>query len=82
MIKALLPFLALGLDSPMSQFETTSDESMDWYESLKEEQKTNLKEEAFELLTGTSYESMSKLFSHEELVKITYDKLKIEGFDV
>jgi len=73
--------LSLGAMSPVDDaLEGT--ESMTWYETLTEQQKTNLKEESFELLTGTSYDSMSKLFSHEQLVKIAYDKLKIEGFDV
>lgn len=78
-IKIILPFLALG----SSELEpTTSEESMTWFESLDEEQRTYLTGEGFEDLTGQSYESMGLLFSHEERVKIAYDKLKLEGFDV
>lgn len=80
--KTLIPFLAMGMNIEDEISPMTSTESMSWYEYLTEEQKTNLKDECFELLTGTSYESMSRLFSHEELVKIAYDKMKIEGFDV
>jgi len=82
MKKALLPFLMMGMNIEDEISPMTSTESMTWYNSLNPEQQTEIKGESFELLTGTSYKSMSRLFSHEELVKIAYDKLKIEGFDV
>jgi len=80
--KSLLPFLALATSGLERLEPTTSNESLDWYNKLKPEQQQNLKDETFELLTGMSYESLGIMFSHEELVKIAYDKLKIEGFDV
>jgi hypothetical protein len=81
--KIFLPMMAIGMsdiESALDQLESV--ESMEWYESLKPEQQEEIKGESFELLTGQTYESMSKIFSHEQLVKIAYDKLKIEGFDV
>lgn len=69
-----------SIDSEFDQLESA--ESMTWYESLKPEQQNQIKGEAFELLTGQTYKSMRKIFSHEQLVKIAYDKLKMEGFDV
>jgi hypothetical protein len=80
--KILLPMMAAmsGIESEFDQLESV--ESMTWYNNLKPEQQTEIKRESFELLTGQSYESMSKIFSHEQLVKIAYDKLKLEGFDV
>jgi hypothetical protein len=80
MKKSLLPFLAMGMNTEITP--TTSTSSMEWYNKLTQEQQTYLKEEGFELLTGQSYESMGLLFSHEERVKIAYDKMKLEGFDV
>jgi len=79
-MKKLIPLLALASDVEITPMEST--ESMTWYNALNEEQQTYLKEEGFEDLTGQSYKTMGMLFSHEERVKIAYDKLKIEGFDV
>lgn len=82
MKNSLWPFLAMAatMDSELSPM--TSTESITWYNSLNPEQQEEVKGETFELLTGQTYKSMNRLFSHEELVKIAYDKLKIEGFDV
>jgi len=81
--KIFLPMMAIGMSDIESEFDQLeSVESMEWYESLKPEQQEEIKGESFELLTGQTYKSMSKIFSHEQLVKIAYDKLKIEGFDV
>lgn len=82
MKNALLPFLMMGMNIEDEISPMTSTESMTWYNSLNPEQQEEVKGETFELLTGQTYNSMNKLFSHEELVKIAYDKLKIEGFDV
>jgi len=82
MKKVLLPFLMIGMNIEDEISPMTSTESISWYNSLNPEQQEDFKKFSFELLTGASYKSMSRLFSHEELVKIAYDKLKIEGFDV
>lgn len=79
-MKRLIPFLALASDVEITPMESA--ESITWYNALNQEKQTYLKEEGFEDLVGQSYETMGMLFSHEERVKIAYDKLKIEGFDV
>ena len=79
-MKKLIPLLAPAGDVELPAMESI--ESMAWYNALDQEQQTYIKEEGFEDLTGQSYESMGLLFSHEERVKIAYDKLKLEGFDL
>jgi len=80
--KALVPFLAFGMAMESEITPMTSNESMEWYNALDQEKQDYLKDEGFEDLTGQSYESMGLLLSHEERVKVAYDKLKIEGFDI
>lgn len=59
----------------------TSKESIEWYKTLDLNQRINLKECCI-LLTGIEYHDLTKLFSLREVIKLLYNKLKMEGFDV
>lgn len=54
---------------------------MEWYKSLKREQKVNIRE-VFELACGLSLNTALLLFSFRECMDILHDKLVIEEFDV
>jgi hypothetical protein len=68
-------------DAPPYNLRTTEKQAMSWYNSLTINQKINVKEH-FLLLCGISWDLMADMFSFKERIKLFYDKLKIEGFDV
>jgi len=72
---------ALKGDAPPYNLETTEAQAMNWYKSLTINAKINVKEE-FLLLCGISWDFMADMFPFKERIKLFYDKLKIEGFDI
>ena len=56
-------------------------EHISWYKGLKVNQRINIKE-LCPLIIGTTWDSLSFLFTMEEKIEIIYQKLKMEGFDV
>jgi hypothetical protein len=72
---------ALTMGQPLADDSTTSKVSIDWYKSLSIEQKINLKD-CTHLIIGVEFKQIIKLFTLKEVIKILYDKLKLEGFQV
>lgn len=75
MEKTLTPFIALAMVTNSEIKPLESEESIRWYNDFDEEEQKNIKDEVFEVLTGQKYKSMLKLLSHEQLIKIVYDKI-------
>ena len=55
--------------------------SIEWYKSLDSHQKINLKD-IFILLCGIGWSEISFIIPLRERIEISYNKLKMEGFDV
>lgn len=54
---------------------------MEWYKTLGIHQKINLKILAIDIC-GVSWESLCKIFTQRQVIRLLHRKLKIEGFDV
>jgi hypothetical protein len=54
---------------------------MKWYLTLNINQRINLKE-CFELLCGVKWEKISSILPMRDRIELTYQKLKMEGFEV
>jgi len=52
-----------------------------WYKALSVNQKINIKE-CFVLLCGQEWADMIKILGLRKMIKLTFDKLELEGFDV
>ena len=68
-----------GFD-PFAEPETT-DKAIAWYKTLDLNQKINIKG-CFDLLCGMGWQEIAFIIPLGERIKLAYDKLKLEGFDV
>lgn len=54
---------------------------MEWYSTLDINTKINVKE-CFKLLFGVGFEELSFMFSFQERIDMSYNKLRMEGFNI